>query len=309
MLNFLPAPLLYLINLTLVCLNTVVFSTLIFICGVVKLLLPLQRVENWFAFVATEFMRGWAITNGLILKLTCKLKWSISGDTQLSRQSWYLVISNHVSGFDIAALCYVFRHRIPMLKFFLKRELLYVPFLGLGCWALNMPFMRRFTPAQLKKNPKLKNKDMEATRKACEKFRHLPTSIMNFVEGSRFDANKHARQKSPYQYLLKPKAGGIAYALSTLGTQFDKMLDVTLVYPDAPNEALKAVLKGDVKEIRIHIRSIDMPKIDGERYMVDGSYRAEFQRWLNDIWAEKDAIIAEQLAATSNTQTIYPQPK
>ncbi|GLP97572.1 acyltransferase [Paraferrimonas sedimenticola] len=309
MLNFLPAPILYVLNTTLVILSTIVFATLIIIGGLVKLILPGQTLNNLMSHWLTELMRGWAITNGLILKLTCKLEWKVTGDTELSRQSWYLVVSNHLSGFDIAALCYVFRHRIPMLKFFLKRSLIYVPFLGLGCWALNMPFMRRHTPAQIKKNPNLKGKDMESTRKACEHFKHLPTSIMNFVEGSRYEAKKHQRQNSPYQYLLKPKAGGIAFALATLGSQFDKMLDVTLIYPDSAPDILAAILRGEVTQVQVHIRSMPAPKIDAQRYLEEASYRAEFQQWLNKLWAEKDALIAERLRESSLEQKVYPEVK
>jgi hypothetical protein len=43
---------------------------------------------------------------------------------------------------------------------------------------------------------------------ACEKFRHIPVSIMNFVEGTRFTHEKHRRQNSPFANLLRPKAGG-----------------------------------------------------------------------------------------------------
>ena len=86
--------------------------------------------------------------------------------------------------------------------------------------------------AYLKKHPEMRAKDQEATRRACAKFALIPTSVTNFMEGTRFTPAKHARQQSPYRYLLKPKAGGVALALHALGDKFHSILDVTIVYPD-----------------------------------------------------------------------------
>jgi 1-acyl-sn-glycerol-3-phosphate acyltransferase len=52
----------------------------------------------------------------------------------------------------------------------------------------------------------------------------LPVSIVNFVQGTRFRARKHAQQQSPFRHLLKPKAGDTALVLDTL-------VDVTITYP------------------------------------------------------------------------------
>src|SRR3546814_9530339 len=109
-----------------------------------------------------------------------------------------------------------FNRRIPLLKFFLKQELIKVPLLGLAWWALDFPFRKRFTRAEIEANPSLKGKDLETTRKACEKFKEMPTSVMNFFEGTRFTQAKHDQQQSPYEFLLKPKAGGTAFALSAM---------------------------------------------------------------------------------------------
>lgn len=206
-----------------------------------------------------------------------------------------MLISNHLSGFDIAAQTYLLRNHIPMLKFFLKKELIYVPIMGLGCWALDMPFMDRTSPAKLKKNPKLKGKDLDTTRRACEKFKNMPTSIINYVEGSRFTEDKRQRQDSPYRHLLRPKAGGIAFTLSAMGEQFTNLLDVTVVYPDAPDDVLFGVMNGKVRKIIVRVRALPVPQVDATRYFSESEYRVEFQRWLNQVWAEKDDQIAALL--------------
>lgn len=291
MLNFLPGPVLFMLSLSLLIINTAVWGSLISIGGIVKILLPTQRARNAVTTMMNRFMWAWACCNGGILWLIAKIEWDVQGLDGLDKNSWYLLISNHLSGFDIAAQTYVLRNHIPMLKFFLKKELIYVPIMGLGCWALDMPFMDRTSPAKLKKNPKLKGKDLATTRRACEKFRNMPTSIINYVEGSRFTQDKRQRQDSPYQHLLRPKAGGIAFTLSAMGEQFTNLLDMTIVYPDAPDDILFGVMNGKVNKIIVRVNALPVPQVDATRYFSEAEYRVEFQRWLNQVWAKKDQHI------------------
>ncbi|MEJ6521198.1 acyltransferase [Shewanella bicestrii] len=291
MLNFLPGPVLFVLSLSLLIINTALWGTLVCLGGLVKMLMPAQSARNAVTALMNRFMWAWATCNGGILYLIAKIEWDVQGLESLNKNSWYLLISNHLSGFDIAAQTYLLRNHIPMLKFFLKKELIYVPIMGLGCWALDMPFMDRTSPAKLKKNPKLKGKDLATTRRACEKFKNMPTSIINYVEGSRFTEDKRQRQDSPYRHLLRPKAGGIAFTLSAMGEQFTNLLDVTLVYPDAPDDVLFGVMNGKVRKIVVRVRALPVPQVDATRYFAESEYRVEFQRWLNQIWVEKDEQI------------------
>lgn len=295
MLNFLPGPVLFILSLSLLIINTALWGTLVCLGGLVKMLMPAQGARNAVTGLMNRFMWAWATCNGGILYLIAKIEWDVEGLEGLNKNSWYLLISNHLSGFDIAAQTYLLRNHIPMLKFFLKKELIYVPIMGLGCWALDMPFMDRTSPAKLKKNPKLKGKDLATTRRACEKFKNMPTSIINYVEGSRFTEDKRQRQDSPYRHLLRPKAGGIAFTLSAMGEQFTNLLDVTVVYPDAPDDVLFGVMNGKVRKIIVRVRALPVPLVDATRYFSESEYRVEFQRWLNQVWAEKDDQIAALL--------------
>jgi 1-acyl-sn-glycerol-3-phosphate acyltransferase len=193
---------------------------------------------------------------------------------------------------DIFALFYVFTGRIPFLKYFLKQELLYVPFWGQAMYALDYPFMKRFSKETLAKHPELKGKDTETTRRSCEKFRYTPVSVMNFLEGTRFTVEKHARQQSPYRHLLKPKAGGMAFTLSALGEQMHCLLDVTIVYPDG-NPTFMDLSSGRVRRVivRVHQREIP-PEAFSRDYESDADFRESFQAWTAAIWARKDAEIA-----------------
>lgn len=302
MLNFLPGPLLYAISSILLVLNTFVWGGLIFIGGLIKLLVPWQSGKLALTGVMNRLMWLWATGNGNILKLVARIEWDVQGLEHLDKNSWYLVISNHLSGLDIAVHSYLLRNHIPMLKYFLKKELLYVPVMGLSCWALDMPFMNRTSPAKLKRNPKLKGKDLASTRRACEKFRYIPTSIMNYVEGTRFTEEKRQRQNSPYRYLLRPKAGGIAFALSAMGEQFTNLLNITVVYPDAPSDILAGAMKGKLSKVVVRIEALPVPEVDADEYFTNSAYRATFQRWLNQLWRDKDEQI-HQLLLEHNAST------
>ena len=134
----------------------------------------------------TALAEGWIGTNNAMFRLMGSLPLDTRGLEGLSTREWYLVVSNHRSWVDILVLQAVFNRRIPFLKFFLKQQLIWVPFLGLAWWALDFPFMRRHSPEYLEKHPEQRGKDLDVTRRACEKFRLIPTSVMNFVEGTRF---------------------------------------------------------------------------------------------------------------------------
>jgi 1-acyl-sn-glycerol-3-phosphate acyltransferase len=180
-----------------------------------------------------------------------------------------------------------------MLKFFLKRQLIYVPVMGLAWWALDFPFMRRHSGKDLRASPELRLADVNASRRACEKFARVPTSVMNFAEGTRFTPAKHRSQHSPYRHLLKPKAGAMALALEVLGDRFDSLLDVTIVYPDgAPT--FWQFLCGRVRRVIVRAGRVAIPRelLRGD-YVHDAHYRKTFQRWLQRLWEDKDRRIDE----------------
>lgn len=128
-------------------------------------------------------MYCWCEGLAVLLHLNPHLQWEVHGLEGLSKKNWYLLICNHRSWADIVVLCVLFRKHIPMNKYFLKQQLAWVPFLGLACWALDMPFMKRYSRAYLLRHPERRGKDVETTRRSCEKFRLHPTTIVNFVEG------------------------------------------------------------------------------------------------------------------------------
>ena len=199
-------------------------------------------------------------------------------------------MTRYQSWVDILAIQEVFRGKIPFLKFFLKQELIYIPFLGLAWWALDFPFMKRYSKSTLKKKPHLRGKDIETTRKACEKFKYLPISVVNFVEGTRFEPEKSERQGQQYQHLLRPRSGGIGYVMTMLGEQIHYILNLTIHYPSG-NFTYWDYVTGKLDKIDIYVKSIEVDDSLRGNYIEDAAFRAEFQTWLTAEWQEKDALL------------------
>lgn len=298
MLNFLPAPLIGLIASVLLILNIAVCAVFLFSLSLIKFLMPLQFVRLQLNKVLVFFAEHWIYGNSAWMGLTQRTEWDVQGLEGLNQRSWYLVNSNHQSWVDIFVLQHLLTGRIPFLKFFLKQELIWVPIMGLAWWALDFPFMRRHSEEYLKKHPEMRGKDLETTREACEKFSQIPTSVMNFLEGTRFTQAKHDRQQSPFRNLLKPKAGGIALALNAMGDKFDRFLNVTIVYPEAI-PTFWEFLCGKVKRVIVRIEQLPIPhEFVGGDYAQDAKFRSDFQLWVQQLWQEKDALI-DNLKATA----------
>jgi 1-acyl-sn-glycerol-3-phosphate acyltransferase len=273
--------------------NTVFWCTPLFAFAIVRLLLPFAAVRRAIDRVLNAIATGWIACNSGWMRLMLPTRWDVQGVEALRYGGWYLVVSNHQSWSDILVLQHVLNRRIPMLKFFLKKELIYVPLLGLAWWALDFPFMARHGKKALEKNPALRGQDRETTRRACEKFSLVPTSVMSFAEGTRFTQAKHDAQQSPYRHLLKPKAGAIALSLDAMGERFRSLVDVTIVYPGGAGSVWR-FLCGDVRQVvvRVQQRPIPVELLRGD-YTEDAAFRARFLAWLEGLWADKDAQIDE----------------
>lgn len=276
------------LSVALAILVTIACSVPIIMAGIVKLLLPVPVIWRSISVFADFMMYCWCEGLALLLRLNPYLKWDVEGLEGLNKKHWYLLISNHQSWADIVILCVLFRKHIPMNKYFLKQQLAWVPFMGLACWALDMPFMKRYSRAYLLRHPEQRGKDVETTRRSCMKFRAHPTTIVNFVEGSRFTAEKKSQTRSPFNYLLPPKAAGIAMAMNVLGKQFDKMLNVTLCYPENDRLPFYDMLSGKMTKIVVRVSLVPITEELHGDYVNDKNFKRRFQLWLNRLWGEKD---------------------
>ena len=288
--RWLPGPLRGVLSFSGYILNTLFWCVPILSFGFLKAVVPLTAWRRLCSRIVNGSATRWIGFNNLNQRLTSTTRWEVRGVDTLDLHGWYMVVANHQSWVDILVLQRIFHGRIPFLKFFLKKELFWFPVMGLAWWALDFPFMKRYSKSFLKKHPHLAGRDLEITRRACEKFKTLPVSIMNFVEGTRFTTVKHARQRSPYAHLLRGKAGGIAFAISAMGERLDQLVDVTIVYPRGVQNFWD-FLCGNIPEVQVRVRTLPIgPELRGD-YFGDREYRRSFQSWLNDLWTQKDAQI------------------
>ncbi len=292
MLGFLPGPVIAALGMSIYFLILIVCAMIFMVMALSRFLIPLP---SWRQFWMRRMKSLWEFYCALLViisKLLMKTQWEIRGLEGLDPNGWYLLICNHVAATDIVVLQGVFNRKIPILKFFIKQELIWLPFAGLACWLMDFPFMKRHSKEQLQRNPALKYQDYQTTKKKCEKYREEPTSIINFVEGTRLTPVKHQRQQSPFQHLLKPKAGGIALVLAALGEQLSCIVNVTVSY--AGGGGFSRFITGKIPKITVVIEKIPVTADLIGDYQHDLAYRKHFHQWLNGIWRMKDQQI-EQL--------------
>jgi 1-acyl-sn-glycerol-3-phosphate acyltransferase len=283
-------------TLALMALNTVVWGLPLLLAAMVKLLTPSAVARRSLGQALSALAENWISTNNGILALTGALRLEWRGDTALERHQWYLMISNHRSWVDVLVLQAAFNRRIPFLKFFIKEQLRWVPLLGLAWWALDMPFMRRHSREYLQRHPEARGQDLQATRRACEKFRSTPTTVINFVEGTRFTCAKRDAMTSSYRNVLPPRAGGLALVLYAMGDMLHAALDVTIAYrPTTPS--MWDLCCGRLARVIVHVRQRAIePWMSAGDYADDPLFRARFQQSLGELWREKDLLLDTLLA-------------
>ena len=303
MLHVLPPFLRGSIALVLLITNTLFWCWPLFILALLKLVLPFTPIQRGIRFIMHWVAESWISVNRFWMQAVQPIEWDVEGLEKLDMTHSWLVTSNHQSWVDILALQYQFNRRLPCLKYFLKKELIWVPVIGLCWWALEFPFMQRYSKAYLAKHPEKQGQDLATTRKACERYKTNPVSVFNFLEGTRFTPEKHQQQNSPFQHLLKPKAGGIAFVLDAMGEQLHGLVNVTIYYPGG-RPTLWDVLSGQIKRIVMRIQIMPIPKqFLGKSYDQDMQYRAEFQEWVNQLWLQKDQELSDLIQAQQVQKT------
>jgi len=287
--------------LVLLSLNTVMHVLPLLVASLFKVLLRFEPVRGWLDIVLIRLAESWIGVNSWMFDHLTETRIDVQGLPEVNRQGHLLVICNHQSWVDIPVLQKLFNRRLPLLRFFLKSQLIWVPLLGLAWWALDFPFMKRYSKEALARRPELAGRDIKATREACRKFRRIPVAVMNFVEGTRYTPAKARAQQSPYPELLRPRSGGVAFVLDALAESIDTIIDVTIAYPGFPGQrpGLIDLCANRIPEIRIAIRTLPVPEwARGLDYQGDPGHRARFQEWINELWREKHATLERLLAST-----------
>ena len=300
--NLLPSWLLGSLTFVYLFVNTIVVAPPFYVIAIAKLAVPNASWRERCGAALVRLAEAWIGANNAGVDLLQSIEWDIDVPGGLSREDWYVVASNHQSWVDVLVLQRTFNRRIPFLKFFLKQELIWLPVLGLAWWAMDMPFMKRYSKAVLREHPELRGTDMEATRKACLRFRTQPISVLNFLEGTRFTSEKHRAKKSPHRHLLPPKLGGLAASLDAMGDRFRSLLSVTIVYPEG-RRSFWDFLSGRMHRVVVRVEELPIPiSLLGGNYGDDPDYRTRLRDWVAEIWNEKDVLIANILEAPGESR-------
>ncbi len=256
-----------------------------------KVLSPTRKILTFFNHILIFFAHNWIRSNNFMMDSTMNIKWDIPDFSHLAYKQWYFIISNHQTWTDILVLQRIFLKKIPFIRFFIKKELMFLPILNLAWWAYDFPIMHRHTKEQIEKNPELRNKDLLVTKKACEKYQYMPVTILNFLEGTRFTKTKHQKQHSPFKHLLVPKLGGFAYAVNAMDKKITHILDVTIIYPEG-KKSFWDFLCGRVHEISVKLQEREIPpELLQGNYTEDELYRNKFKAWIHQIWLDKDKLL------------------
>lgn len=277
-----------LFSLFLFLFNTLFWGLLIHPLILVKLLVPSASMQRLCTRLMIRMGESWIAINSWNLKVTQSIRWDIRMPEGLSVGRNYLVLANHQSWVDIVALQHIFNRRIPFLRFFLKKNLMYIPILGPVWWGFDYPFMNRYSREYLLKHPEKKDEDLQRILRSCERFKLSPVSILSFVEGTRRTDAKMREQSSNFKHLLKPKAGGLAFAIEGLGHSFDSLLNVTILYPNGV-KSLWESFQGKLDHVVIDVERIQIPpEFLGKSYSENEEFKIKFQNWLIQLWTEKD---------------------
>jgi len=281
--------------LLIVSVSTIVLTTIIFLLAIFKFIAPKGRAKNAMTRTLSSLGELWISVNKGVAWFYRGMEWDIELPDGIDHQASYLIFSNHQSWVDILVLQHCLNRRAPFSRFLLKQQLIWVPFLGVAWWALDMAFLRRYSRQQLIQNPSLRGKDLENAARACEKLKHIPVSMMTFPEGTRFTGAKRQQQNSPFTHLLRPRYGGIGQVLYSFDDALDYLIDVTIVYPHGTPDIWQFV-SGQIKKIsvRIQLREIDAG-LRGVNFREDANAKSQLKYWLNDIWVEKEQEISRIL--------------
>ncbi|MDP3559866.1 MAG: acetyltransferase [Legionellaceae bacterium] len=278
--------------LLIVCVTCTLFFIPIFFLGLLKLL-PINKLQVWCMAKVDMFAEYWIDINNAYLQRMPNLTFQIQDTTLLDPQRCYILVANHQSWADVLILSKVLNRRIPVPKFFVKDQLKWVPLLGFAWWAMGCTFVKRYSKTYLAKYPHKMGKDLQAAKKNIQALMRQPSTIMNFLEGTRFTLAKKVMQSSPYEYLLKPKSGGLQLAIQTMHQQLHSILDVSIAY-DSPQHSIWDFLCRRIHTVRVHIREIPIPtEFITQGVALSESSQQAFHQWLNDQWQQKDKIIAQ----------------
>lgn len=280
------------LSLLLFTLTTLTIGVPLIVLSLLKLAAYCSAYRPLLTRWLDKMASAWMTVNNTHQRWLLPTRISYDGPEHFARRQWFMLVVNHQSWVDILVLLRLFNRQLPYFKFFLKTSLMWIPVLGLAFWALDFPFMRRHSKAQMARDPSLAGKDLATTQKQCERYSNKPVTIISYLEGTRFTPAKHRAQASPYRHLLIPRAGGLAFTLTAMNGRINTLLDVTIHYPEGRPTFMQYVM-GRVGRINVHARELAVGQDLLGDYSQDANFKRHFQGWINRVWQEKDERLIE----------------
>ena len=261
-----------------------------------KWLLPIPSMQPGIYGMMAWIYRIAVQMNSWILFKVLKIQLDVTGVNQTYPGDFYLSLCNHQSWSDILILQHLLNRKTPIMKFLVKKELMYLPVVGLICWAYDFPFLNRGKqPPKISDNSDRRS-DSQTLNRSLARFLRSSATIMNFAEGTRFSPLKAERQNSPYQYLLKPKAGGLIAIYKMMGHELAAILDFTIVY-DAPRPTFWRFIGGKILRVKVHLDTILSNEFKENFGLPEINFNpGRAIEWLNQRWEKKERII-EQISS------------
>ena len=264
-------------SLIVITLNLSFWGIGLLVLGLLKAGLPTTR--EWADARMDSAYRGAVAVNDAWLRGVLGLEWDLP-EIAVARDEICIVVSNHASWADILLVQSVLVRQGPLLKFLTKRELLFIPVLGVIFWAFDFPLLRRRARGSINDEAR-RAADAEALSSACEAVRVRPAALMNFAEGTRLTNEKRLASESPYRHLLAPRVGGFAALVEALGDDLVSVVDVSLIYSESTS--FWTFISGRAGPIGIEIERIPAADVPRDREALSG--------WLAELWRRKDERI------------------
>ncbi len=77
-----------------------------------------------------------------------------------------------------------------------------------------------------------------------------------------------------------------------MGEHLNKIVNITIYYPNGIPTFMDFVC-GRVTEVTVCVDTIDIDESLSGDYFNDRAYKIRFQKWVNQLWLDKDATLTE----------------
>jgi 1-acyl-sn-glycerol-3-phosphate acyltransferase len=265
------------LSFVFVSLNLLTWLPLLLVAAIVRIVLPLKPVKKAMFSLVDLIYRLAVIIDAAWFKHILKIRFQIEDEQQvlasLAKTDNPLIICNHQSWFDIFTLQTIIASRGPILKFLIKKELLWVPILGWVCLVLDFPRLNR------KGDSRSRLHDRQVAKQASFSLGEEPGALLLFPEGTRYSTAKHQSKSSSYTHLLNPKLGGFDVITRSISKQM-MLIDISIRYEKGDANCWRC-MSGAVDTIHIRVTSTNTNQI------------TDNASWLKECWAEKDKWLSK----------------